>query len=561
MCCRIENLFMSSLLLPFRLPGFVVDQVSSTETVLMIDAHAIASTATCPYCQQASGRIHSYYIRSPRDLPLSEYTVQLRLHVRRFRCLNRACTHQTFAERLPTLVPVAARRTVRLTTTLQQLGFALGGEAGARQTQQLRMSVSADTVLRIVRRAAPPAYPTPRVVGVDDFAFRKGHVYGTVLVDLERRHPVDLLPDRTADTFAAWLRAHPGIEVIARDRSTEYARGATEGAPDAVQVVDRWHLIRNLRDVLERMLDRLRTRLQQLDALVPASDELSIYDRLTRRSSTQRAAQQASRTRRLARYEQVRALAARGLKILQIARQLKISRVTVRRYLASEQFVERARPRRRSSIVDPYVAYLQERWDAGCHNGVQLWREIRDLGYSGSRRPLVKWVVLRRERLLGGPSGYGRRPLLPIEPLADAATTDPAAQRPTLPAPRQLAWMLLRPLTALDETEQALLQHLRQEQEVATAYDLAQQFLAMVRERTPEAFDPWLEACAKSGVRDLVTFGAGLQRESNPVRSALELPYSTGPVEGHVNRIKVLKRQGYGRAKFDLLRQRVLLAA
>jgi transposase len=561
MCCRIENLFMSSLLLPFRLPGFVVDQVSSTETVLMIDAHAISSTAICPYCQQASGRIHSYYSRSPRDLPLSEYAVRLRLYVRRFRCLNGACAHQTFAERLPTLVPVAARRTVRLTTALQQLGFALGGEAGARQTQQLRMSVSADTVLRIVRRAAPPAYPTPRVVGVDDFAFRKGHVYGTVLVDLERRHPVDLLPDRTADTFAAWLRAHPGIEVIARDRSTEYARGATEGAPDAVQVVDRWHLIRNLRDVLERMLDRLRTRLQQLDALVPASEELSIYDRLTRRSSTQRAAQQASRTRRVARYEQVRALAAQGLKILQIAHQLKMSRVTVRRYLASEQFPEQARLRRRSSILDPYAAYLQERWDAGCHNGVQLWRELRDLGYSGSRRPVVKWVVLRRERMLGGPSGYGRRPILPIEPLADVATTDPAAQRPTLPAPRQLAWLLLRPLTALSATDQALLQHLRQEQEVATAYDLAQQFLAMVRERTADAFDPWLEACATSGVSDLVTFGAGLHREYESVRSALELPYSTGPVEGHVNRIKVLKRQGYGRAKFDLLRQRVLLAA
>jgi len=527
----------------------------------MIDAHANSSTATCPYCQQTSGRIHSYYIRSPRDLPLSEYAVQLRLHVRRFRCLNPACIHQTFAERLPTILPLAARRTVRLTAALQQLGFALGGEAGARQTEQLRMSVSADTLLRIVRHAAPPSYPTAQVIGVDDFAFRKGHVYGTVLVDLERHRPVDLLPDRTADTFATWLRAHPGVKVIARDRSTEYARGASEGAPDAVQVVDRWHLIRNLRDVLERMLDRLRTRLQQLDSVAPASDKVSIYDRLRRRSSTQPAAQQASRIRRMARYEEVRALAAQGSKILQIAQQLKMSRVTVRRYLASEQFPEQARPRRRSSILDPYVAYLQERWDGGCHTGVQLWREIRDLGYAGSRRPVVKWVVLRRERMLGGPSGYGRRPILPIEPLADAATTDRATQHPKLPGTRQLAWLLLRPLTALDETDQALLQQLRQEQEVATAYDLTQQFLGMVRQRTPDAFDPWLEACAKSGVSDLVTFAAGLQREYESVRSALELPYSTGPVEGHVNRIKVLKRQGYGRAKFELLRQRVLLAA
>ena len=192
---------------------------------------------------------------------------------------------------------------------------------------------------------------------------------------------------------------------------------------------------------------------------------------------------------------------------------------------------------------------------------MQLWREIRDRGYRGSRRPVVKWVVLRRERMLGGPSGYGHRPILPIEVVVDAATTDPTTQHPTLPAPRQLAWLLLRPLTPLNDTDQALLHQLRQEQEVDTAYDLTQQFLTLVRERTPDAFDSWLEACAKSGVRELVTFAAGLLREYEGVRAAFELPYSTGPVEGHVNRIKVLKRQGYGRAKFDLLRQRVLLAA
>ncbi len=550
---------MSWIELPFRLPGFVIHRVDCSQTGLFIDARASAQRAYCPRCHQASSRVHSYYTRSPRDLPIGEYAVRLRLHVRRFRCLNHQCLQQTFAERIPDVVPVQARRTARLTAALEALAFTAGGEAGARLSRDLHMAVSATTLLRIMRRTPLPASAAPRVVGVDEFAFRKGCVYGTVLVDLEQRHVIDVLPDRTAATFAAWLRQHPGIEVIARDRSTEYARGATAGAPAAVQVVDRWHLIRNLRDVLERLLGRLHARLQHVPDAAPLGSDLSIYDQATRRSSMQRAAQQGKRARRYARYEQVKALHAQGHAILQIAKHLKMSRVTVRRYLASAQFPERARPQRRPSILDPYVAYLQERWEAGCHNGVQLWREIQALGYCGSRRPVIKWVVLRRERLLGRHSGRGRRPVLPIEPGTHGAAAHGSTPAGPLPAPRHLVWLLLAPVTA--RTDQALLQRLCQDCEVAVAYRLAQQLLAMVRDRTATALDRWLETCATSGISDLVTFAAGLQREYAAVRAALELPYSTGPVEGHVNRIKLLKRQAYGRAKFDLLRQRVLYAA
>ena len=218
------------------------------ETLLFEDNHLTlratmtAAKAVCPDCHQPSQRIHSGYPRTLADLPWATMPVELRLQVRRFFCDTPVCERTTFTERLPTVAPLYARTTTRLRHSQAATGLALGGSAGARQLARQCMPGSRSTVLRRVRSLPSPASPPPHVVGIDDWAWRKGHRYGTIVVDLERGCPIDVLEDRLADTVADWLRAHPEVQIVARDRAEAYASGIRQGAPEATQVADRFHL-------------------------------------------------------------------------------------------------------------------------------------------------------------------------------------------------------------------------------------------------------------------------------------------------------------------------------
>ena len=252
-----------------------VHQVSTDAQTISITLQTISPTARCPGCSAPSKRVHSRYTRILSDLPWGSFTVQLHLYARKYFCTVRSCSRRIFTERLPDIVAPYARRSNRLGEILQLIGFALGGEAGSRLVERLRMTISPSTLLRLVRRApdSVDAQHTPRVLGVDDFATRKGRTYGTILVDLEQHRPIELLPDRSAQALENWLRKHPGVEIISRDRSTEYTKGATVGAPDAIhQIADRFHLLMNLREAVERLLDRNRS---QFRGIVTASSATS----------------------------------------------------------------------------------------------------------------------------------------------------------------------------------------------------------------------------------------------------------------------------------------------
>jgi transposase len=445
------------------------------------------------------------------------------------------------------------------------VGVFLGGEAGARMLTQIGMPTSGDTVLRLVRRLPLPRRPAPRVLGVDDWARRKGRTYGTILVDLERHRVVDVLPDRSAATLADWLRGHCGIRVIARDRSTEYARGIGLGAPQAVQVADRWHLLLNLRQMVERWLAGVHGRLRRLPPTVGQPAGPARRTGAFPRSQGERVASADSRERKKALYEEVRRRHAASEPLLTISQRMRLARGTVRKYAQAESFPERAVQAPAHSILDPYLAHLEARLAAGCENARALWRELRDIGFPGTSMQVRRWLGQRRS----APAKTTPRRYREAQPAP--APPDAGAGAPALPSSRQLAWYLTRPRDGLTNEERSAITRLERDPDAAAVAALVRRFADLVRGcciggnavvRAPIAtFKRWLIDAQKSSVSAVATFAAGLQQDAAAVKAALTTPWSSGQTEGQVNKLKLLKRQTFGRAKFDLLRRRVLLAA
>lgn len=539
---------LDSPLLPFALPDCIIDRIRLAQDTYHIDAHCAAHAAVCPDCHQESVRVHSWYRRQPRDLPMSTCALQLSLRIRRFFCTTRSCGRTTFAEQVPALLPAFAQRTSRLTQALQTIGHALGGQAGARLAQALQMPTSHDTVLRTIQTTPLPAASKPRVIGIDDFAFKKGCSYGTIIVDLERRQPIDLLPDRTADVVATWLQDHPSVGVIARDRSNEYARGCANGAPHAQQVLDRWHLLKNQRDALERLLTRVYAELRQLPALGSHAPWSAVPQSFRGRSRSERVASERARTTRLQQYQAVQTLVKQGVPLLRIARQLRISRTMTIKFARTPVFPERAPHRRQPRALDPYEAYLHQQWASGCTNARQLWRDIQAQGFPAGYRQVAKWATFQRRRVTAATR-------LPDQMGAEIV---PVVQQRTLPSPSQLAWLLMRAPAALDPAEQALVTYLQQHPVVCQAQGLAQTFTTVMREQALDRFERWLETCLASPIPELQIFAKNLHQDGASSRAAVSEPWSTGQCEGQITRLKYLKRAMYGRASFALLRHRVL---
>jgi transposase len=517
-----------------------------------------APRAGCPTCGRLASRVHRYAQRTLADLPCLGRRVHLRVRARHFYCDDPACPRKIFAERLSGTARVYARRTERLTAALLGLVYESGGEAGAREARRLGMPVSGDTLRRIIHRAPLPPAPRPTVVGVDDWSWRRGQRYGTILVDLERHCPTDLLPERSAESFAAWLAARPGVGVIARDRGNTYAEGAAAGAPDAIQVADRFHLLRNVNEAVERFLLRHHTALQAatealrqaaLDAQAreaPRPPPLPVRERRLTKAAE---AKQATHARRQARYDRVRALHRQGLSQREIARTLRMSREAVRTFIRAEscpQYAGGAR-RRQARILDRFEPYLRRRWDAGCQNAAALYRELCDHGFTGAPETVRYYV--RRWR------PEGARPGKP----ARGAPWAPAPPSVPTYSPRQATWVVVKAPDTLELPERGYLEHLcRLCPEVRTVRTLAQEFGRLVRERDRAGLAAWLEAAEGSGIAEIAGIAAGIRQDRAPVDAALALEWSAGQTEGQINRLKVIKRQGYGRAGIDLLRKRVL---
>jgi transposase len=512
MCHELHTL--ATILLPPR-HGVRLTHVTVEKTSIQLQLTAIAPTAACPLCGLPSSAIHSRYQRRLTDLPWGTRPVHVQLTVRKFFCRTLTCARRIFTERLPDFVAAYARNTSRVVTALRAIAMALGGNAGARLAARLRLPISPATVLRLVQAASVPYTPALQAVGIDEWAWRRGHRYGTILVDLATHRVVDLLPDRSAASVAAWLAQHPTLTVVCRDRSDLYADGIRQGAPQAVQVVDRFHLVQNLRQALEAVLLDHRSALQAAAvgtalALTPADGHVPVIPMYRgRRQSPKPARQPAERPPRhahwVAIYESLHRLHAQGAPIATMARQLGISRPTVYAYLRRDTPPGPRRLQRPPSarVLTPYLPYLIRRWRESGADSRQLWREIQTLGYTHSARTVGRFITrLRRAADAGHPPESQRSPYM----------------RPQGPSARAVSFVMVCPAAKRSREAQRYLDQLCQiEAGIARAYGQSQAFLAMVRERQGQDLEVWWAEAISSGIDALARFAQGLQEDQAAV--------------------------------------------
>ncbi|AWZ04600.1 ISL3 family transposase [Streptomyces sp. ICC1] len=511
-----------------------LEGVEFTADILVVVAAACGPPSRCPGCNARARRVHSCYERRLAERPLTGRKLLVRLRVRRFFCDRATCRRRTFVEQVSGLSERYRRSSLGLKTWLRRVAVELGGRAGERLCRRLHLVAGRTRLLGLLE---PPMAPerSPRVLGVDEFAFRKGRTYGTILVDVEAGQVVDVLPDRTSETLAAWLRNHPGAEIICRDRASAYTRAIKQAAPDAVEVADRWHLLQNLAAAVEKTCHQhracLRKRADEETGRIreaPPPIQVPVHE-LPR-------TQIVERTRH--RYTDVQKLVAAGWTISAIARRLHLDRKTVRRFRDTDldQLLASANERRPAGVLEPFKPYLNTRFteSLGQVSGSRLFLEIQERGYRGSRQVVRKHLAALR-----------------------VGNAEPV--RADIPSPRKITGWIMRPQDTLPpELDRRLLEVRIACPDIARACDLARAFAELLRHRRGFLLTEWIRQAERDAPKPISGFAGFLRQDLDAVTAGLTLSWSSGVVEGHVNRVKTIKRAMYGRASFTLLRTRIL---
>lgn len=532
-------------------------QLKISEHHLWVVVASTQTMAQCPVCQQYSRRVHSRYERTLEDLSLAQYRMTLQVKVRKFFCLNCDCLRRIFTERLSEVAAPWARKTMRLVQQLQQISLALGGAAGSQLVKQLGYQASGSSLLNYLDQLTLPPIEVPKHLGVDDFAFRRGQQYGTILVDLEQHRPIALLVDRKAETLAQWLRQHPGIEVLSRDRSKLYHSGMNQGAPNAVQVADRFHLVQNLTETLEKVFRTYPTELKAIEQQhcpMTIAPEVAIVRAKPTATAAEQAQFQAKHQRRIDQQQQIKYLTQERWTQAAIAQALGVSERTVQRYVKLPNFPA-IQPHHKAfgkSVLDPYKARFLGWWNDGMRQPRLLMSLLQQQGYEGSLRTVTRYISQLRTAQ-GLPTKVG------CSPLSSVKVCDP--QSPPLTYGRA-SYLVVKCQENRDPEEQALIEKLiAQHPDLAVAIESADEFLHLLRQRQGEAFDAWISKVLKSPLKPFQAFAEGLLDDYDAVKASMTLSISNGVVEGLNNRLKLLKRQMYGRAGLALLNKRFILAA
>ena len=539
----------------FNMPRLNVNNVECTCTSIKIYASIKGKRAQCPICRKYSNKVHDYYVRTISDLAVFEGKTIIVLKTRKFKCRNPQCNRKVFSEQSPYTLRYS-RRTKRASKILDTLSIELTGKLGSIMSRQLLIKVSSSTITRIAHKQQLPAIKQPKVLGVDDWAYRKGVSYGTILIDMETSKPIDILASREGKDLKKWLTKYRDVKIVTRDRASSYSSAINEACPDAIQVADRFHLLMNLSDALDRYFKSISPKIRKL-IKDKTNEILSIPDNGDINNEKDQSSQPSPENQelvdikvdqRLDTFNKVKELQEMELPIKKISRDLGISRNTVRSYFAQETLTPKSHSK--STNIELFTGHIVARLNTTGYMIKDIIEEIYGLGYTGGRTQAYHNINIIKENFkIHTPCfaqvQYTRIPY--VKPLSS----------------RKLAKYIDSGLTAIKDPNERnyLVTLLDNIPELRVVRKLVQIFKTMLKRRMGN-IKRWIEFIkrSKSKLSGLRTFANGLLRDITAVNNGIHMPWSNGAVEGHVNRIKSIKRQMYGRAGFELLRKKVILS-
>jgi transposase len=527
-----------SLFLPPEL-DFTLLKFHDTTTNIDFEVCSCQISSCCPLCHTISTKIHSRYVRIIADLPVSGKIAKLRLQVRKFFCENLDCSRKIFTERFTQQLPSYSRRFERLNELITSIGLELGGNVAQRIGKLCYVKISASTILRLVVKCPIPAIKLPKIIGVDDWAFKKRLKYGTIIVDLEKNEVIDLLPDREAKTLTTWLKLHSSVETVSRDRSSTYASAITEADDKIVQIADRWHILKNLTEGFEGFLNTQRESLRDISA------ELSEEQQLLSESIAPEIKEIAKKDILITgRYHdnflKVKELQREGVSKRKIAKILKMSRHTIDRYWHRTSFLQKV-SHQKSNILD-FEDYLIKRWQEGEQKVKVLFEEIKAQGFKHSIKLVYEFVK--------------KYPKTVVESLPEAAKIKYYSSK-------QLSiWLSIFRKDWSEECPKAYLEKLLEDNPIIKKVrNTVLNFRRLMKDKEGDKLKGWCDDVINDENENIKGFARGVLKDYNAVYQGFVSNWSNVPVEGQVNRLKNIKRQMYGRAGFELLRKRVVITS
>ena len=511
---------------------------------LLIYASTCQSSSYCPVCRKKSTRIHSKYNRELSDLPVSGKAVRIKLMARKYFCENYSCPRKVFTERFANEICPHGRRLIRSNHLLCKMALELGGNKGATISQLVGLPISSSTILRILRKLdIPEKTMTSGIIGVDDWAFKKGNAYGTIIVDLKNNEVIDLLPDRSPDTLIKWLQSHPEVQIVSRDRYGPYASAIKQGAPQAVQVADRFHLLLNLGEATKRMFQSEGKILKEAFNLYnnPPTSELMDKNRQHKKESLPEITEYSQANinpKRQHKFDNVKQLHEKGYSLKAIARTVKSHRHTVKKYINLEKLPKKQS--RLSTNFDAFQAFLLHAGNTEKTYKV-LHQMISSKGFTGGYSQFCNNMndLYKRHKVTSKSSPVK---LVPIKTWSAI----------------KLSLMVYKDKNELKNEDRQFLELLyHKSPQIRQTGELVRSFKILFQSKEDGSLKNWIEEAINSG-SGIKNFAKNLIKDFDAVNNAVITPYSNGQVEGQINKLKNIKRAMYGKASFQLLRKMVL---